>query len=311
VVLLILLSRKKGKLNDETLSGFLFSLPWIIGFIAFSVYPICMSAYYSFTDFSVIKPAVWVGLDNYKYLMHDSSFYKSLFNTLLYVIISVPASMMLGLVTAMLLNLKIKGRSIFRTIFFVPSILPLVATTMVWIWILDPLTGFLNRFLNLLKIPTINWLGDPMFTHWSIVLISLWGVGTITVIFLAAIQDVPSELYEAASIDGAGSIRRFFNITIPNISHVILYQVILAIISGFQYFTQVYIIITAQSGNIMQGANGGPDDSLLMYPLYLFHNAFTYFKMGRASAMAWILFIIVGLLTILLTKTSKKWINVS
>jgi multiple sugar transport system permease protein len=301
---------KHRSLNNDGVSGLLFVLPWIIGFLLFSLYPIVMSAYYSFTDFSAIKDPQWVGLKNYVSLFSDPVFYKSLWNTIFFVAVSVPATIMLALVTAMLLNLKIKCRGFFRSIFFLPSILPLVASTMVWIWILDPMNGFLNRFLRIFGIPTINWLGNPAFTRWSVVLIALWGVGTTMVIFLAAIQDVPGELYEAAEMDGAGRIRRFFSITIPGISHVLLYQVILAVINGFQYFTQVYVVITAQAGNLMQNAYGGPQDSLLMYPLYLYYNAFSFLKMGRASAMAWILFVIVGLLTLLLTKTSKKWVDI-
>lgn len=301
--------RKSRSFNDDSLAGMLFALPWFMGFLAFSLYPIVMSAYYSFTDFSAIKNPQWVGLKNYISLFRDPLFYKSLSNTVFFVIVSVPASILLALVTAMLLNLPIKGRAFFRSIFFLPSILPLVASTMVWIWILNPMTGFLNKFLRLFGVPTINWLGNPVFTRWSVVLISLWGVGTMMVIFLAAIQDVPNELYEAADIDGAGRLRKFTRITIPGISHVLLYQIILAVISGFQYFTQVYVVITAQAGNLMQNANGGPQNSLLMYPLYLYYNAFSFLKMGRASALAWILFVIVGLLTWLLTKTSKKWVD--
>jgi multiple sugar transport system permease protein len=305
------MKRKKHRsLNNDGVSGLLFVLPWIIGFLLFSLYPIVMSAYYSFTDFSAIKDPQWVGLRNYASLFSDPVFYKSLWNTVFFVVVSVPATIMLALVTAMLLNLKIKCRGFFRSVFFLPSILPLVASTMVWIWILDPMNGFLNRFLRIFGIPTINWLGNPAFTRWSVVLIALWGVGTTMVIFLAAIQDVPGELYEAAEMDGAGRVRRFFSITIPGISHVLLYQIILAVINGFQYFTQVYVVITAQAGNLMQNAYGGPQDSLLMYPLYLYYNAFSFLKMGRASAMAWILFVIVGLLTLLLTKTSKKWVDI-
>ncbi len=301
--------KKKGKLMSENVSGFMFALPWMIGFLIFSLYPIIMSAYYSFTDFSAIKPPVWVGLDNYISLSKDDMFYKALFNTLFFVIVSVPGTIFLALVTATLLNIKVRGRAIFRAIFFIPSILPLVASTMIWIWIFDPMNGFLNRFLKLFGVPTINWLGSPLFARWSIILIALWGVGTTTVIFLAAIQDVPSELYEAASIDGAGRITKFLRITVPSIAHVIVYQVILAVINGFQYFTQVYIIVTAQSGQLVSGIKAGPQDTLLMYPLYLYHNAFTFLKMGRASAMAWILFIVVGLFTILLTRVSKKWVD--
>jgi len=301
--------KKKSKLANDTLPGILFVLPWVIGFLLFSLYPIVMSAYYSFTDFSTIKEPQWVGLDNYISLFHDSRFIISIFNTLIYVAISVPLTILLGLITALLLNLKIRGRAIFRAIFYLPSILPVVASTMVWVWILDPTDGYLNKFLGLFHIGRINWLGDARYTRLSLIIMSLWCIGTTTVIFLAAIQDVPAELYEAAELDGAGRFHKLINITMPTIAHVILYQIILAIIGGFQYFTQVYVIITAQNGHLVQGALGGPSDSLLMYPLYLYYNAFNYLKMGRASAMAWILFLIVGAITFILTKTSKKWVD--
>lgn len=301
--------RKKRALGDETKAGLLFISPWIFSFFAFSLYPIIMSAYYSFTDFSAIKKPKWVGLQNYQVLFGDALFFKSLFNTLFFVFISIPLSLSLALIIALLLNLKIKGRVLYRSIFFLPSVLPQVASTMIWIWILNPMTGYLNRFLRLFGIKTINWLGDPAYTRWSVILIALWGIGTMVVIFLAAIQDIPNDLYEAADIDGAGRIRKFISIVIPSISHVLLYQIILGVINGFQYFTQVYVVITAQAGHLVQGASGGPKDTLMMYPLYLFYNAFSFLKMGRASAMAWILFLIVGLLTWVLQKTSKSWVE--
>jgi multiple sugar transport system permease protein len=268
-----------------------------------------MSGYYSFTDFSALKEPKWVGLQNYVTLFKDQRFLISIANTLIYVAVSVPLTIILGLITALLLNIKIKGRGIFRAIFYVPSILPVVASTMVWVWILDPNDGYLNKFLHLFGIPNINWLGDSRYTRATLVLMTLWAVGTTTVIFLAAIQDVPNELYEAAELDGAGRYRKLVNITMPTIAHVILYQIILAIINGFQYFTQVYVIITAQNGHLVSGALGGPQDSLLMYPMYLFYNAFSYLKMGAASAMAWILFLIVAVITYILVKTSKKWVD--
>jgi multiple sugar transport system permease protein len=303
------IAKRQSKLSRDTVPGILFVLPWVVGFLLFSLYPIIMSAYYSFTDFSTIKAPVWVGLDNYTNLFHDARFITSVINTLVYVAISVPATIFLGLITASLLNLKIKGRAIFRAIFYIPSILPIVASTMVWVWILDPIDGYLNKLLSLFGVGQINWLGDSNFTRLSLIIMSMWCIGTTTVIFLAAIQDVPAELYEAADLDGAGRFHKMLNITMPTIAHVILYQIILAIIGGFQYFTQVYVIITAQNGHLVQGALGGPNDSLLMYPLYLYYNAFTYLKMGRASAMAWILFLIVGVITYILTKTSKKWVD--
>lgn len=289
--------------------GFLFALPWFIGFLLFSLYPVVMSGYYSFTDFSAIKDPRWVGLENYQSLFKDPLFYKSMGNTLLYVIIAVPLCIFVALVVATLLNRKLGGRTVFRAIFFLPAVVPVAASTMIWVWVFDPLHGYLNKLLGFFGMPTINWLGNPDWTMASIVIMTLWGTGSTIVIFLAAMQDVPADLYEAAEIDGAGALAKFGRITVPSIAHVVLYQVILAIINGFQYFTQVYIIIGAQSGNIVQGINGGPRDTLMMYPLYLFYNAFTSLKMGRAAAMAWILFLVVSVITFVLVKTSKKWVH--
>lgn len=300
-------SRREAKANRD---GFLFSLPWLIGFLLFSLYPIVMSAYYSFTDFSAIKDPVWVGLKNYQDLLKDKLFWQSLQNTILYVVISVPATILVSLLLAALLKVVRVGKALFRSIFFLPSIFPVVASTMIWLLILDSISGYLNRFLNLFGLPSVNWLGNPAWTKPALVIMTCWGVGSTVVILLAAMGDVSHELYEAASIDGAGTWKQFIHITLPGISHVLVYQVILAVINGFQYFTQVYILCSAQSGNLSAGVGAGKKNSLLMYPLYLFQNAFGRLKMGSASAMAWILFVIVLLLTLILLKVSDKYVDV-
>ncbi len=300
-------SRRDRKENRD---GFLFALPWLIGFLAFSLYPIVMSAYYSFTDFSAIKDPTWVGLKNYQELLKDKLFWQSLRNTLLYVVISVPVTILVSLFLAALLKIVRVGKAFFRSVFFVPSIFPVVASTMIWLLILDPISGYLNRFLNSIGLSSVNWLGNPPWTKPALVIMTCWGVGSTVVILLAAMGDVSAELYEAASIDGAGTWKQFWNITVPGISHVLIYQVILAIINGFQYFTQVYILCSAQSGNLSGGIGAGKQNSLLMYPLYLFQNAFGRLKMGTASAMAWILFVIVLILTLLLLKVSDKYVDV-
>ena len=300
-------SRREAKANRD---GFLFSLPWLIGFLLFSLYPIVMSAYYSFTDFSAIKDAVWVGLKNYQDLLKDKLFWQSLQNTILYVVISVPVTILVSLLLAALLKVVRVGKALFRSVFFLPSIFPVVASTMIWLLILDSISGYLNRFLNLFGIPSVNWLGNPAWTKPALVIMTCWGVGSTVVILLAAMGDVSHELYEAASIDGAGTWKQFIHITLPGISHVLVYQVILAVINGFQYFTQVYILCSAQSGNLSAGVGAGKKNSLLMYPLYLFQNAFGRLKMGSASAMAWILFVIVLILTLILLKGSDKYVDV-
>lgn len=300
-------SRREAKANRD---GFLFSLPWLIGFLLFSLYPIIMSAYYSFTDFSAIKDPVWVGLKNYQDLLKDKLFWQSLQNTILYVVISVPVTILVSLLLAALLKVVRVGKALFRSVFFLPSIFPVVASTMIWLLILDSISGYLNRFLNLFGIPSVNWLGNPAWTKPALVIMTCWGVGSTVVILLAAMGDVSHELYEAASIDGAGTWKQFIHITLPGISHVLVYQVILAVINGFQYFTQVYILCSAQSGNLSAGVGAGKKNSLLMYPLYLFQNAFGRLKMGSASSMAWILFVIVLLLTLILLKVSDKYVDV-
>lgn len=300
-------SRREAKANRD---GFLFSLPWLIGFLLFSLYPIVMSAYYSFTDFSAIKDPVWVGLKNYQDLLKDKLFWQSLQNTILYVVISVPVTILVSLLLAALLKVVRVGKALFRSVFFLPSIFPVVASTMIWLLILDSISGYLNRFLNLFGIPSVNWLGNPAWTKPALVIMTCWGVGSTVVILLAAMGDVSHELYEAASIDGAGTWKQFIHITLPGISHVLVYQVILAVINGFQYFTQVYILCSAQSGNLSAGVGAGKKNSLLMYPLYLFQNAFGRLKMGSASSMAWILFVIVLILTLILLKGSDKYVDV-
>lgn len=300
-------SRREAKANRD---GFLFSLPWLIGFLLFSLYPIVMSAYYSFTDFSAIKDPVWVGLKNYQDLLKDKLFWQSLQNTILYVVISVPVTILVSLLLAALLKVVRVGKAFFRSVFFLPSIFPVVASTMIWLLILDSISGYLNRFLNLFGLPSVNWLGNPAWTKPALVIMTCWGVGSTVVILLAAMGDVSHELYEAASIDGAGTWKQFIHITLPGISHVLVYQVILAVINGFQYFTQVYILCSAQSGNLSAGVGAGKKNSLLMYPLYLFQNAFGRLKMGSASAMAWILFVIVLILTLILLKGSDKYVEV-
>ena len=300
-------SRREAKANRD---GFLFSLPWLIGFLLFSLYPIVMSAYYSFTDFSAIKDPVWVGLKNYQDLLKDKLFWQSLQNTILYVVISVPVTILVSLLLAALLKVVRVGKAFFRSVIFLPSIFPVVASTMIWLLILDSISGYLNRFLNLFGLPSVNWLGNPAWTKPALVIMTCWGVGSTVVILLAAMGDVSHELYEAAPIDGAGTWKQFIHITLPGISHVLVYQVILAVINGFQYFTQVYILCSAQSGNLSAGVGAGKKNSLLMYPLYLFQNAFGRLKMGSASAMAWILFVIVLILTLILLKGSDKYVDV-
>lgn len=296
--------------TKDTINGFLFALPWILGFLAFSLFPLLTSVYYSFTEFNPILPAKWVGLSNYQNLFQDPLFYKSLGNTMFYAFIATPINLAIALGIAILLNKEFFGRGLARTIFFMPSVIPMVAATMVWIWMFDPTYGFINNALKVIGISGPAWLINPHTTKWALVMMGSWCTGTTMLICLAALQDVPHSYYEAADIDGANGFNKLVHITLPAIAHVVVYQAILNLINAFQYFTQVYVITTA-SGGVTSTASGGPENSILMYPLYLFHNAFVYMKMGKASAMAWVLFIIVGLLTLLMVKISQKVVESS
>ncbi len=298
--------KNKGFHKRDNINGFLFALPWIIGFICFSLVPLMTSLYYSFTEFNPVKPAVWVGLKNFEYIFKDPLVLKSLKNTMFMAFVSTPVNLFIALLLAALLNSKFKGRGVVRTIFFMPSIIPMIAATMVWIWMFDPTYGYINRVLSSIGIDGPAWLVNPAYTKWALVLMGTWCVGTTMLICLAALQEVPGSYYESADIDGANSIGKFFNITLPCMAPVLIYQAILNIINSFQYFTQVYVIVNASSGGGNSNAGGGPANSILMYPLYLFNTAFSYMKMGRASAMAWLLFTIVSILTFIMIKVTKK-----
>lgn len=287
-------------------NGFLFALPWILGFLGFSVYPLVTSLYYSFTEFNPIVAPKWVGWANYIDVFSDPLVYTSMKNTLFIAFVSTPINLFIALILASIVNQKFRGRGVVRTIFFLPSVIPMIAATMIWIWMFDPTYGFINNTLQIFGINGPSWLVDPRYTKWSLLLMGTWCTGTTMMICLAALQDVPVSYYESAEIDGANFIQKFFKITLPCIAHVLVYQAILNFINAFQYFTQVYVITSASSGGGAGEASGGPENSILMYPLYIFHNAFVYMKMGKASAMAWILFIIVSVVTFFMVKASRK-----
>lgn len=298
--------------RKRNLTGLLFASPWIIGFIVLSAYPIAASFYYSLTDFRLFKAPNFVFLDNYKTMLTSDLFWKSLFNTFYMTLIGTPLFLLTALGMALLQNIKIKGQSFYRTVFYLPTIVPLIATSMIWMWILNPRSGLLNSLLKIVGITGPNWLADAKYTKPSLIIIGMWTVGNIMIYFLAALQEIPASLMESAEIDGANAFRKFFSITLPALSPVILYQLIVNIIYNFQYFTQAYVLIIGSgdqgNANITAGS-GGPQNSLLFYALYLYHRAFVFFKMGEASAMAWLLFILVVFVTWVIFKTSDRWVN--
>ncbi|MDW8100500.1 MAG: sugar ABC transporter permease [Anaerolineae bacterium] len=282
----------------ESLIGYLFLSPWILGFVIFLAGPMIASLYLSFTQYKVIQAPLWIGLANYQRMFTDELFYHSLKVTVVYTAISVPLGIAAALGVAVLLNQKIVASGLFRTIFYLPSVISGVAVAIVFAWIFNFRFGVLNYLLSLVGIPGPNWLGSPRWALWAFVLMSLWGIGGNVVIFLAALQGVPQSLYEAAEIDGAGSWQRFWKITLPMISPALLFVFIMGVIGTFQTFTQSYIM-----------TGGGPANATLFYLLYLYKNAFNWFEMGYASAMAWILFLIIMACTLILLRSSTLWVH--
>ncbi|NLV91066.1 MAG: sugar ABC transporter permease [Firmicutes bacterium] len=277
--------------------GLLFVSPWIIGFTVFTLYPFVMSIYLSLTKYSVLAPAEFIGLDNYRTLFGDNLFWTSLYNTFYFCAFSVPLGAIIGVLLALLLNQNVGGMAVYRTVYYLPSIVPIVASSIVWMWLFNPYYGVINALLELVGIQGPGWIADPAWSKPALIIMSLWGVGNATLIYLASLQDVPVSLYESAELDGASAWHKTIHITIPMITPTILFNVIMGLINSFQYFTQAYIM-----------TNGGPADSTLFYSLYLYNNSFRYFKMGYASAQAWILFVIIMFFTLLLLRSSRSWV---
>ncbi len=238
-----------------------------------------------------------MGLMNYRLLLSDPLFWRSLANTFYFTGVSVVLGNIFALALALLLSQRLRGMTLYRTIFYLPSIVPFVAVSVVWIWILHPQYGVVNYALEGLGLPALGWFSDPRWAMPGLILVSLWSTGNMMVIYLAGLLDVPKELHEAATIDGANAWQRTFRITIPLITPIILFNVIIGLIGGFQYFVQPYII-----------TQGGPADATLVYALYLYQNAFAYFRMGYASAMAWVLFVIIMIVTLLVFRSSGRWV---
>ncbi len=282
-------------------NGLLFASPWIVGFLGFNLYPLVMSIYYSFTEFNVVLPPAWVGLANYHELfVEDPLFWKSLYNTLYFTLFSVPLSLAFSLGVAVLLNQKIPAMSVFRTLFFLPSIVPIVASSVLWLWVLNPESGLINTMLEqLFGIQGPGWIADEFWSKPSLVLMSLWAVGGAIVIFLAGLADVPPTLYEVAELDGAGPWAKFRHVTLPMLTPTILFNLVMGLILSFQYFTQVYV---------MTGGKGTPVDSTMFYALYLYRCSFHYLRMGYASAMAWMLFVVILAATLGVLASSRRWV---
>ncbi len=282
----------------RAVTGYLFITPWIIGLLAFTMIPIIAVFVLSFTRFGVFDSPVWVGLDNYRRIFaEDRLFRLSLGNTAYYVFVSVPLHVSLGFLLAVLLNSKVFGVTFFRALFYVPSIVPQVAGVLLFVWLFQPQIGLLNYLLRLVGIPGPNWLGRPEWAKPAIIIMSLWGVGGGMIIYLAGLQSIPEHLYEAAEIDGANAWRRFWAVTVPMMTPTIFFNLVMGLINSFQVFTTAYV-----------ATGGGPVNSTLFYMLYLYRRSFQDFRMGYASSLAWILFIIVLALTAVVFRSSSSWV---
>ncbi len=284
--------------KQEEIAGWAFASPWIIGFLFFTAGPMIASAVFSFTSWDILTPIQWVGFANFRTAFsNDALVWQSLKVTTIYAFVSVPLQIILGLAVALLLNTKIRGLQFYRTIYYLPSVLSGVAVALLWRWIFSPDFGLVNSFLASLGIAGPGWLGDANWALPSLIIMSLWYVGGGIVVYLAGLQGVPTELYEAAEVDGASTWSQLVNVTLPLITPVLFYELITGIIAALQVFTQALIM-----------TDGGPHNATLFYMLYLYRNAFQFFKMGYASVLAWILFAYILVLTIIVFRSSQLWV---
>src|SRR5579884_773470 len=273
--------------------------PWLVHFLVLSLGPIVASAVLSLTQYDIVNPPLFLGLANYRrMLVDDPLFLQSLKVTTVWVAAGLPLRLVVALALAVLLNQRLPGVGVLRTLYYLPSVISGVAAAVVWMWVLQPQFGLLNYALRTVGVPAPDWLSSPSWALPGLIVMSLWSTGATMVIFLAGLQGIPIELYEAASIDGAGGLRQFVAITVPMITPVILFNLIIGIISSFQVFTQAFIM-----------TNGGPSNATLFYVLYLYRVAFQYSQMGYASAMAWVLFLIVLALSMLVFRSSDRWVH--
>jgi multiple sugar transport system permease protein len=290
-------ARPSRQAFHRNLEGWLFASPWIIGFVLWTIGPMIASLVIAFTNWDLITSPEFVGLRNFETLIKDDLSWQALKVTFIYAFTAVPLSIVIGMLLALLLNAKIRGQNFYRTAFYLPSVLSGVAVALLWRWLFSTEFGLFNTLLYYVGIRGPSWLGDPGWALPSLVFMSLWGVGAGTIIYLAGLQGIPTDLYEAAEVDGAAGWRRFWNITIPMMTPVLFFQLVTGIILALQVFTQAFIM-----------TSGGPNNATLFYLLYLYRNAFEYFRMGYASALAWVLFMFILALTLVLYRSSNYWV---
>ncbi|RAR42760.1 carbohydrate ABC transporter permease [Paenibacillus sp. MDMC362] len=283
---------------DSPLAGYLFISPWLIGFLALTAYPMLLSLYYSFTDYTLMKPIEWVGLDNYERIITaDDKFAQSLKLTFYYVLASVPLKLLAALMVALLLKKAVRGISVYRTAIYFPSLIGAsIAVSLLWKNIFG-VDGFFNKLLGFFGIPGTGWVTNPDTALWSLIGLSVWQFGSSMVIFLAGLKQIPNDLYEASSVDGAGKLKQFFKITLPMLSPTLFFNLIMGVINSFQMFTPAYVI-----------TGGGPMNSTYVYALYLYERAFSRYQLGYSSSLAWIMLILIVAAAVIINLTSKYWV---
>lgn len=284
----------------ERLYGWLFASPWLIGLFIFFLLPLAASIYFSFTTYSILEPGEFIGLRNYRELMQDKVFWAAVYNTVYFAVFFVPLSIVFGVLLALFLNMKVKGMAVYRTLYFLPTLVPQVALAVLWMWLLNPHFGLVNGMLDKLGIAGPAWLGSEFWSKPSLILMSLWGIGQAVVIYLAGLQDISQDYYDAAEVDGASWLQKVRSVTLPLLTPVIFFNLVMGVIGALQQFTLPYSLTKGQ---------GTPAHSLMFYVMHLYDNGFKYFKMGYASAMAWLLFLAIMLLTGILFMTSKRWVH--
>ncbi|WP_432806316.1 carbohydrate ABC transporter permease [Lederbergia citrisecunda] len=291
-------NKRSGLYVSERRWGIILALPAILGFLIFTLGPMVASLFFSLTDWKIGGEFTFIGLENYKTMItEDPLFKKSLGATLYYSLGSVPLVIIVAFIVSLLLNQKVKGLSIFRTIYYLPVIVPSIASTMLWLWIFNPDFGLFNSMLKMMGMPGLQWIYDERTAVPSLILMSTWGIGNSAVIFLAGLQGIPTHLFEAVDIDGGNAFHKLLYVTIPSMTPTIFFNLIMSLIGTLQVFNEAYIM-----------TNGGPNNSTLFYVYYLFRTAFQETKMGYASALAWVLFLIIMLLTLIVFKSSKSWV---
>lgn len=286
----------------ETRWGLLFLSPWLVGFLVFTLLPTLASLVFSFTNYNPIQPDQirFIGLDNYGRLFTDPFFRQAMAVTVRFVLISVPFAIIIPLGLALLVNSPhLLGKNFYRAMFFLPSMIPLVVNVMVWRGIMNSESGWLNKALAVFGVQGPNWFQDETWVIPGLTIMGIWGVGNAMIIMLAGLQNVPTELYDAAKVDGASGLQRFRHVTLPIISPIIFYQLVLALIGSFQYFTQAYIV---------SNGRGDPNGATMFYNLYLYRTAFNFLDMGYGATLAWVMFVIVLLITIFLFRTQQRWV---